>query len=861
MLAVNRKNNYVNTTFFLCIVTSLWLCNANAQIAERILNKNWQFYLPIEKQFRHATVPGTIHTDLLANKLIEDPFVAKDLKQFDWIEQQNWEYRTEFFITSTELQNDRILLQFEGLDTYSTIYLNDSLLFSGNNMFVKYTYDVVKKLHKGKNTLRIEFKSAINGAKEEAKKLNYTLPEGERVFVRKAQYNFGWDFAPRLVTCGIWKDVKLVFIKNAYIENIQVQQQEMNKRQATINFKCSIYADVEGIYTLQLYDTAIINQQNISLQKGLNNIDFQLQIIEPQFWWTNGLGKANLYNYEFILQKNNTLIDSKKIKFGLRTIELVQETDEIGKSFYFKLNGEKVFMKGANYVPPDVFLPRIKTDTYKTLVEQAKAANMNMLRVWGGGVYPTDDFFNYCDENGILIWQDFMFACAMYPGDEAFMNSVKTEIIQQIKRLQNHPCLALWCGNNEIDEGWKNWGWQKQFKYSKIDSITIWKNYDQLFQQLIPQLLKEQYNYKSNTSTFNYWPSSPSIGWGRKESLTQGDAHYWGVWWGLEPFKIYEKKVGRFMSEYGFQGMPNEKLFRTIKAMIYTPNSITKSDNSFDSNSPNIDSTLLKTHQRHPTGFETIKTYMQSSFPQPNNLNEYIYYSQLLQAEGLKLAMEAHRRKKPYCMGTLFWQFNDCWPAISWSAIDYYGKPKALYYQAKESFKDVLISFEHHEKITDVFIINDKLTLVKGMLHISIIDFYGKVLWQDSTSLELKPNESKSAFIFNKEVLKNLDTNAILLQANLMHNNTSLIQGHTYFTVPKNLNLPAPQITITKVTDNEFQLNSATLLKNVHSDAVHLQNDYQDLLPQQTLLIKQNVSWLNATNFNQYFTTLNEIGK
>ncbi|MBJ7427944.1 MAG: glycoside hydrolase family 2 protein, partial [Bacteroidia bacterium] len=310
----------------------------------------------------------------------------------------------------------------------------------------------------------------------------------------------------------------------------------------------------------------------------------------------------------------------------------------------------------------------------------------------------------------ILVWQDFMFACAMYPGDNEFLANVSAEVNEQIIRLRNNPSIAIWCGNNEIDEGWKNWGWQKQFKYSTADSTKIAQQYKNLFEIVIKNAV-----YHLDNSRF-YWPSSPSIGWGRKESLTQGDAHYWGVWWGMEPFKIYQNKIGRFMSEYGFQGMPSVQTFKNMGAL------------QLKDGINILDSSVLKTHQKHPTGYKTIQTYMERDYLVPKTFENYVYVSQLLQAEGMKTAIEAHRRAMPYCMGSLYWQLNDCWPVTSWSSVDYNGDWKALHYQVKKSFSDLLISFQDKGDSVLVYFVSDKMVNMKGDLSANIFDFDGIML-------------------------------------------------------------------------------------------------------------------------------------
>ncbi len=594
------------------ILICLLSISALAQTSERSLSlETWNFKKSGDKTWLPAKVPGTVHTDLFQNKTIPDPFFGNNEKQLQGIENEDWEYETTFLLSKKELKEQFIELQFDGLDTYAKIYLNNVLVLEADNMFRSWNIDVKKQLKVGKNKLHILFESAVKKGKEEAKKLPYTLPGDEKVFTRKAQYQYGWDWGPRFVTAGIWKEVKLNFWNTAEISNVKYIQTVLTDSQAILNFSTTVNCNKAGIYHLIIND----KKQSYSLQKGQNKLELSYEINNPKRWWSNGLGEAHLYPFSISLVENKKVLDSEKLNIGLRAIELIQEKDNLGKSFYFKLNGIPVFMKGANYIPPDSFLPRVKDSLYKSIVKNAVDANMNMLRVWGGGVYADDAFYNECDKKGILVWQDFMFACAMYPSDDHFLDNVKNEVIDNVNRLQNHPSVALWCGNNENDEGWKNWGWQKQYKYSEADSTQIWNGYKKLFHEVIPQTLDSLLPKEKNI----YWPSSPSIGWGKKESLLQGDSHYWGVWWGMEPFEIYKQKVGRFMSEYGFQGMPNMETFKKFAA----------------EDELNLASESVKNHQKHPTGYQTIQKYMERDYKIPAKFEDYIYVSQLLQAEGM----------------------------------------------------------------------------------------------------------------------------------------------------------------------------------------------------------------------------------
>lgn len=795
--------------------------------------EKWLFKKESDAEWFSAKVPGTVHTDLLHNNLIPDPFVGANEKQLQWIENEKWTYKTEFHITKKELQNSTIELNFEGLDTYATIFLNGEKVLSADNMFRTWEINVKNRLKFGKNTIEIQFESASKRGKEEAQKLTYTLPEKERVFVRKAQYNFGWDWAPRFVTAGIWKKVHLKFWNKATIENLRFEQKELNAENAKIDFFFKIQTEKSGAYQIKFNEKLY----SFKLKKGKNEIAIPYQISKPILWWCNGLGDPHLYDFEFTLENNGTKVDEKELKIGLRTIELVQENDEKGKSFYFKLNGKPVFMKGANVIPPDSFLPRISDSTYISMVKDAKIANMNLLRVWGGGVYADDAFYNACDANGILVWQDFMFACAMYPGDVHFLENVKQEVIENVTRLQNHPSIALWCGNNENDEGWHNWGWQKQFNYSKADSTKIWDNYQKLFHELIPKTLDSLLPKNEN----RYWPSSPSLGWGRKESLTQGDMHYWGVWWGKEPFEMYNEKVGRFVSEYGFQGMPYVETLQKV---------LSKEEMNFNSEA-------FKNHQKHPTGFETIREYMARDYQVPENLEEFVFVSQLLQARGMKIAIEAHRRNRPYCMGTLFWQLNDCWPVTSWSAIDFYGDKKAFYYQTQKSFEPLLVHVYQNNDAIEIYTINDQLTDFIGKLDMKIMDFNGNKLWQDSILITANSNSSIMQKKLEESFINQFKRREVVMQV-IFTANEKVYEGLHYFAKPKDLVVKKPTIQINQVDKNTIEVTSDVLALNVylHDDGIIFDTNYFDLLPNQKKIVKSSG---NVTNLK--IETLNEVQK
>jgi beta-mannosidase len=772
-------------------------------------NNTWTLNQSGKKKTYNATVPGTVHTDLMKNGVIPDPFFGDNEEKVKWIENETWEYQTTFVLTAGELAFKIIDLRFEGLDTYADVLLNGKNILSANNMFRIWDIPVKSHLKPGKNHLKIVFRPAKSEGSKIAASLPYKMPEGERIFARKAQYHYGWDWGPKLLTAGIWQDVTLRFRNDAVITHVSYVQEELTDQLARLAFKCTLDVPNDGDYSISIND----KDHNIQLKTGKNTISLPYDIQNPKKWWTNGLGNPHLYPFKISLKKSQKSIDTRSMNIGLRTIELVQEKDKAGTSFYIKLNGIPVFMKGANYIPPHSFLPSAGDNIYKELIKNTVEGNMNMLRVWGGGVYADDVFYDECDKHGILVWQDFMFACAMYPGDTEFLNNVRLEVIDNVRRLENHACIALWCGNNEVDEAWHNWGWQKQFNYSEKDSAKIWHDYQKLFHELIPNTLTEMLPSHKNI----YWPSSPSIGWGRKESMTQGDSHYWGVWWGMQPFDVYKEKTGRFMSEYGFQGMPPVSSFRKFIPI-----------NQLNLNSPSV-----KSHQKHPTGYQTIQTYMERDYKISTKFEDYIYVSQILQAEGMKVAIEAHRRSMPNCMGSLYWQLNDCWPVTSWSSVDYYGMWKAFHYQAKRSFEPLLLSFNKENKLINLYMVNDLLNASTGTLNIQLIDFNGNTLWSDTRNVNVKTNTSEVIYSTAEDVFLKFDSTQTVLVADFIASGQTVQSASYLFAKPKNLNLYKPAIKVKNVSRDAIEISSDKFVKDLYliSDSVHFSDNFFDLLP------------------------------
>lgn len=780
----------------------------------------WQFRKAGDSKWLSATVPGTVHTDLFSNKIIDDPFFGDNEKKLQWIDTCRWEYQTSFNCDSTLLANRHVELQFDGLDTYAKVFLNDNLILITDNMFRTWFVSCKSFLKEKDNHLVIQFESASKKGKELARSLPYTLPGDEKVFTRKAAYQYGWDWAPRFVTCGIWKPVKLNWWNFFKINDIHIVQDEVSDTSATMVAEVNVKTvEPTTVYFKMKLENADQDSMYFEqpIRPGENTLNLLFKVKNPKRWWCNGMGEPFVYHLS--IQCSNVFAKSevKKLTFGIRTVQVAQDYDSLGRSFSFSLNGVPVFMKGANYVPADNFLPRVNEKRYSEIIQSAVDANMNMLRVWGGGVYEDDQFYNLCDENGILVWQDFMFAGGMYPGDSLFVENIRQEATDNVMRLRSHPCIALWCGNNEVDEGWHNWGWQNQYKYSKKDSTAIWNDYLKIFQDVLPKVVEQ------NDPGRLYWPSSPSIGWGHPESLQQGDSHYWGVWWGKEPFEAYKTKVGRFMSEYGFQGMPSLTTFKKFcDAKDITPTSF-----------------AVKNHQKHPTGYETIQSYLEKEYKEPRDFEDLIYVSQLLQADGIKTAIEAHRRAKPFCMGTLYWQLNDCWPVTSWSSTDYYGEWKALHYTVKKAYQKYLVSPVVDNGKINVYVVSDGKKETNAFLEMKLLDLNGAAKWSKSFSVEILPDSSKIYYsVDSAEVLKTADPTKSVFSVKLIKDNSVLSENLLYFCLVKDLKITQPLVTYSfslRGSQTILELDSKTFVKKVFIDfldmKVKLSDNYFDLLP------------------------------
>ena len=702
-------------------------------VVEQSLNQGWTLTgdtLDINMQ---VDVPSVVQQSLYENGVIPHPYLGTLENQLLWISDHVWDYALRFDVDEGLFEKEVVQLVFEGLDTYADISLNGYELISTDNQFREWKIDVKHYLKEKDNLLEVHFSRYDSTQLALYEQHQPKLPEKYAVS-RKAPYQHGWDWAPRYKNVGIWKPVKLMGwneakLDYAYISTCYADSDSawlwlrygIDNRMDEAEFQVELSMSSHQDESFFLNHERTLSFPAKPLKTGTHQISLIVPMRNPQLWWPNEMGEQLLYDFEVVLKKDNRVLDSKKFKSGIRTFEMVDEPDSIGRAFYFKVNGVPMYAKGANYVPEEMIETWINADNTLKLLQMAKDAHFNMLRVWGGGIYPSDDFFNICDSLGILVWQDFMYAGTMYPYDEAFLENARIEAEEQVRRLASHPSLALWCGGNEISEGYYNWGWQKSLNWSEEDDQAIKAGYDQLFETILPEAVTLY------DGTRPYWPSSPSKGWGRPESLTEGDVHYWGVWWGELPYEIYREKVGRFNSEYGYQSYPD---YQTL-LKIAQGEELGK------------DAEVVAAHQKHARGTRQIDDFIKRYYPdaQPKDFEEYVHLSQLSQAYGMEIAIEAHRTAKPYNMGTLYWQLNDAWPVTSWSSIDYYGNPKVFHERLKTLYAPVLLSLD--KKDYGVFVTSDLMRDIDGTLSVAVCDLEGQQLFEQKVKVEMKANENR----------------------------------------------------------------------------------------------------------------------
>lgn len=826
-------------------------------VAKQNIDQGWSFKQVRGNNWYPATVPGVVQTDLMDNKIIEDPFYRLNERAIQWVDKEDWEYKTTLNVSPDVFEKEHIELDFKGLDTYADVYLNDSCILKADNMFREWTVPVKTLLKKDGNELRVYFHSPIKVDLPKFDALKYPLESGNdqsengglfdkkvAVFARKAGYHYGWDWGPRIVTSGIWRPAYLIGWNDARIDNIQYIQEKVTAKRAEIKARVQVIADQDGEATLRIQADGIKNNwiKKAPVKKGLNLIETDLVVNNPKLWWSNGLGEAHLYPFTASVEMDGKVADSQTTHLGIRSLKVIHEKDAEGHAFYFELNGVKVFAKGANYIPQDNFLPRVTPERYEKTILDAVNANMNMLRVWGGGIYENDIFYDLCDKYGIMVWQDFMFACSIYPMTPDLLENIRLEAIDNVIRLRNHPSIAIWCGNNEMHTAWFNWGWARRYKNLGV-ADEIRKDYKDVFHHILPDVVKEY------DPTSFYWPSSPYGGdpdakceSGKQIWNPDGDAHYWGVWHAKDSIANYNNIKARFFSEYGFQAFPEYQ-----SVLKYAP----------EARDHDIYSDVMMAHQRggsHANGL--IEWYLLNEYRKPKDFPNFLYMGLLLQGDAIKTAIEAHRRMMPYNMGTLFWQHNDCWPVASWSSRDYYGRWKAQHYFAKKAFNDILVSPISENDSLNVYVVSDRLKATKGLLDIRVMDLKGNVLFEKKSNVTIPANSSKRLFGAPMEsVLGGKKPNEVVVNARFMENGNGEVVSNNYFlTRFKDIDFPQADIRMTSVPAGDGY--DVTVVSDVFARGVFLSIDgidnffsdnYFDLLPGEPVTIHVTTKLDKAT--------------
>lgn len=822
-----------------------------AEPASRELNSGWEFralgntYRADIRDWHPAQVPGVVQTDLLRAALIPDPYYQDNESGLQWIGNTDWEYRTSFQVDSSTLCHEHVDMVFDGLDTFADVYLNDRSVLKANNMFRRWRIPAKGLLKPGSNNLRVVFHSPIQQMLAYVRKLPYILPAISTInggneesiptapYTRKAPYQYGWDWGPRFVTEGIWQPIRLEIWDTVRIENFHIHQQKISIDAASVSAELEIEAsrniNASVTYSHDNLSGSSANDgaQTVHLDPGINRIAYALRITSPKLWYPLGYGAQDRYHFAASIRIGRELAAHADVKTGLRSIELRRASDQWGKSFTFLINGIPVFAKGANVIPFDSFPPRETKAQHRLILESARDAHMNMVREWGGGFYEYDDFYEICDELGILVWQEFSFGGDMVPGDVPFQDNVRAEAIDQIKRLRDHPSIVVWCGNNEIETGWYHWGDRQEFKeaISPAARDQVWKDYIILFADILKSTVTEY------ADPVPYWPSSPSANWEEiPDNDHNGDTHYWQVWHAQAPAEDYLKQLPRFMTEFGFQSFPE---MRTIRAFA-TPGDL------------DIRSAVMQAHQKNKGGNERILTYMLREYREPKDFASFVYLSQVQQAEIIKLGAEHLRRQRPRTMGSLYWQLNDCWPVASWASIDYFGRWKALQYYARRFYDDLLISPYRHEGKIDVYVVSDKLQPFAATVHVRLLDFAGRSALEQNQEIKVPALSSASYLTLDeRSLLSKADPRRSFVVVDLAVNGKQVSRNLVFFEHMHHLDLPDP-VPIQKElrrSGNSYvlELQSPVLARNVNVSFgdldTQLSDDYYDLLPNEPVTV------------------------
>ena len=764
------------------------------------LNGAWEMKSTDGATCLEASVPGSVMNDLLMHGEIDDPFY-RDNERFAYdISSKDYVYIRKFFVEDNLLHYKNLVLRFDGLDSISEIKLNGKSIAKTNNMHRIYEFDVKSFLVAGKNVLEVTLFSPIQyiSAKQKEEKLWGVVDAIEGYpHIRKGHSMFGWDWGPKIPDMGIWRDVSLLAWDTGRIDDVYVtQKHEENEVEVNVRVKVETSDSDDQVNLMVKMANPSGGEETFCIKHILKEEVITFNVMDPQLWWPNNYGQQPLYKIEVITSNEAGVIDQKVLTIGLRTIKVKHEPDQWGKSFEFEVNGLSIFAMGANYIPEDSLLARNSMERTEQLINDCVEANFNMIRVWGGGTYPEDYFFDLCDQKGIIVWQDFMFACSVYDLNEEFRTNVEQEVIDNVKRIRHHASLGIWCGNNEVEEAWVYWGDMPAEDYKhKADYIK-------LFEFIIPEMVKE-----IDPQTF-YWSSSPSSGGGFNEprNPNEGDMHYWEVWHGLKPFSEYEKFHFRFCSEFGFQSFPSMK----------TINTFTEPEDL------NIFSHVMENHQKNGAANGKILFYLSENFLYPKDFDSLLYASQLLQAEAIKYGVEHWRRNRGRCMGSLYWQLNDCWPVASWSSLDYFGRWKALHYFAKNFYAPVLMSLREDGSDVEIHLTNDTLASIDTSIEWTLRKNTSEIITQgtvQSVAKSLSVQECERLPL--GEYVSEENKRYTYLECKLFVKGEQVAVKTLLFTKPKHFSFLNPELTceVTETTDTfEVEISSQAFAKYIELD-------------------------------------------
>lgn len=848
-----------------------------APLATQSLDSGWQFRLapgdkhaadhPGAAQWLPASVPGMVQTDLLAAKLVPDPYLRDNEAKIQWAGLSDWQYRSTFNVDAATLARRHIELVFDGLDTFADVTLNGRKLLAADNMFRRWRVPAKAWLHAGANTLEITLHSPIARLQAWLLKQSYALsgefdtpfgdePEGKQTanYVRKAAWQYGWDWGPRIVTEGIWQDVKLESWDALRLADFHIAQPKVTADVAELQAQLDIRADAAGTAKATLRwrapDGSTQSQSSdIALKAGANRIVLPLRIDHPQRWWPVGYGAPNLYDFHVDVDMGGQTVASADRATGLRSVELRRQKDAWGRSFEFVVNGLPIFAKGADVIPQDMFPNRVTPARIAAMLQSARDANMNMLRIWGGGYYFDDAFYADADKLGLMVWQDFMFGGAITPYDQAFRDNTRIEAREQVDRLRDHPSIVLWCGNNEVETAWESWGGSLKLKATQPapEVQRIEQGMRELFDHTLRDVVATQ------SPEVPYWPSTPSSDYdGKANVLDDGDYHYWNVWSGdALPPTAYLDVTPRFQSEYGLQSFPSMATLRSALA----PSDL------------DIGSPVLRAHQKFDKGRgnQRLLMYVEREYGKPKDFAALVYLSQVMQAEGIQLAAEHLRASRPQSMGSLYWQLNDVWPGVTWASIDYYGRWKALQYHARRFYAPLRVVAIRKGGQTQVSLVSDRTDAFDAELRVRVLGMNGKTIWERTQPAHLAALASTPTGDYtDAQLLRGGDPRRTVAVFELLDHDKPVSRHLVYFDDAKNLALPDPGLKAQLSADgHRLTVSAQHLAREVWVDFsdldARLSDNAFDLLPGESVVLHVD-STVNAAALRRSLTVRSLYG-